>query len=164
MRKDVLLLVVLGVGMIVLANWEPEKMPTHFSSSVDPMDYEPTDTFVRNVFLDGNWLGSAGGGGSTVAGALALPYKWYPGLTATVKWERCDRFDKNNPVPDSEACHWLEKKVLVHPYTRSGGTMLQIIEGEDVLIIPTMFGTRHEDYPGPPPPHKDFFERKGITR
>jgi len=158
MRKDVLLLIVLGVGTVFFANYKPEKSkrPTHFGSSVEPMDHEPTDTFVRNVYLDGNWLGSAGPGGSTVAGALALPYKWYPGLTATVNWERCEPYGKN--------CKWTEKKVLVHPYTRVGGTMLQIIDGEDILIIPTMFDTRHEDYPGPPSPYKNFLKRRGITR
>ncbi|WP_138984769.1 hypothetical protein, partial [Xanthomonas oryzae] len=28
-----------------------------FSSTVDPMDNDPSDTFVRKVYIDGRWVG-----------------------------------------------------------------------------------------------------------
>jgi hypothetical protein len=143
---------------------EPVVKKLSFGSSVTPMDHEPSDTFVRPVYVNGSWVGAAGTGGSTVAGALSLPAPWHPGLTVRVKWRRCFRFDKANPVPDSEACKWSEKNVLVHPYDHTGSAHLHILENDDVLIIPSMMFPRHPDYPGPGLPTKNFHTKKGITQ
>lgn len=157
------------VVLIGLARWalmppsEPVSTTRYFGSSVTPMDHDMSDTFVRPVYVDGHWVGAAGTGGSTVAGALSLPAPWHPGLTVRVKWRRCDRFDRNNPVPDSEACRWTEKDVLVHPYDYSGGTRLHILDNNDVLIIPSMLTTRDPDYPGPGFPRKNFFKRNKFV-
>lgn len=156
MRKDILLLIVLGVGMVFFANYKAEELPTHFISSVVPMDHEPTDTFVRNVLLNGNWIGSAGSGGSTALSGINLPLKWYPGLTAHVKWERCQ--------PYGQDCVWTEKTVFVHPYDDVGETWLHIIDGLEVLLVPIMLAPRHENYPGPLPPYKNFHKKRGISR
>lgn len=163
-RVKLITAVSLILAFIVYVRWEQPKMPTHFGSTIDPMDHEPTDTFVRSVSINGYWIGSAGQGGGAVAGGIVLPLKWRPGLTIVVKWERCDRFDRKNPVPDSEACHWKEKTVLIHPYSEVGMTHLHILDGEEVLIIPSMLGPGHKDYPGPDLPQKNFHEKKGITR
>ena len=129
-----------------------------FGSSVTPMDHDPSDTFVRQVYIDGHWVGSAGMGGSTVAGGISLPRKWRPGLTAVVRWERCDRYDEKIPVPDEEACRWTEKVVPIHQYDEVGHTDVHILEGYRVLIIPTMLDPTHPDYPGPGYPTKNFFK------
>jgi hypothetical protein len=114
------------------------------------MDHDMSDTFVRPVYVDGHWAGEAGTGGGTVAGALSLPAPWHPGLTVRVKWRRCEPYGKN--------CRWNEKHVLVHPYDRSGGTNLHILDSDDVLIIPSMLFPNHPDYPGPHYPQKDFYK------
>ena len=98
-----------------------------------------------------------GRGGKTVLGGISLPYRWRPGLTAVVRWERCDRFDRNHPVPDEEACRWTEKVVPIQKYGEVGHTDLHLLEGDRVLIIPTMLDPRHPAYPGPGYPTKDFF-------
>ena len=49
---------------------------TLFGSSVTPMDHDPSLTYVNDVFIDGNWVGSAGTGGSTVANGITLPVKF----------------------------------------------------------------------------------------
>jgi hypothetical protein len=162
----------LGLAAIVIALSRYEKSPPvepvvktrYFGTTVTPMDYEKSDTFVRPVYVNGGWVGAAGTGGKSVAGALSLPAPWHPGLTVRVKWRRCERFYKHNPIPDSEACHWTEKHVLVHPYDKSGGTNVHILENDDVLIIPTMLDPRHPDYPGPLYPEKDFRLKKGISK
>lgn len=128
-----------------------------FGSSVTPMDHDPSFTYVRKVFVDGNWVGSAGTGGSTVASGISLPVKWRPGLTAVVKWERCEPFFPENPVPDEEACKWHEKVVPIHEYDLVGATHLHIMPGDEVVIIPSMMGPNHPNYPGPGYPEKDFF-------
>ncbi len=133
-----------------------------FGTSVSPMDHDMSDTIVRNIYINGEWLGRAGTGGATVIGALALPSPWRPGLTAQVKWERCDRYDRRNPVPDSEACKWTQKTVLVHPFSRVGGTWLHVLENDEALIIPTMYFPDHADYPGPGFPKKNFFKKEDF--
>ncbi|WP_268796528.1 DUF3304 domain-containing protein [Pseudomonas huanghezhanensis] len=122
-----------------------------------------SDTIVRKIYVNGEWLGRAGTGGRTILGALGLPSPWRPGLTVQVKWERCNRFDKHNPVPDSKACKWTEKTVLVHPFSGVGGTWLHILENDEVLIIPSKYEPGHEDYPGPGFPEKDFFKKKTLN-
>ncbi len=135
---------------------KPEPAPPYFFSSVTAMDYEPTDTFVRKVILNGQGIGSAGNGGSTVLGALGMPIKWQPGLSVVVEWERCQRYGKN--------CQHKKKTAYVHPFSQSGETNIHLLDGDDVLIIPSMLGPRHPDYPGPPPPEKNFYKKRGITR
>lgn len=129
---------------------EPVVKKLYFGSSVIPMDHDMSDTFVRPVYVDGNWVGAAGTGGSTVSGALSLPAPWHLGLTVRVKWRRCEPYGKN--------CRWTEKDVLVHPYDKSGATHLHIMENDDVLIIPSMLSPRNPDYPGPGHPKKDFYK------
>lgn len=154
------------VVLIGVARWgfmtpsEPVSTTRYFGNGVTPMDHDMSDTFVRPVFVNGSGIGAAGRGGGTSLGALSLPAPWHPGLTVRVKWRRCDRFDRNNPVPDSEACRWTEKDVLVHPYSSTAGAWLHILENDEVLIIPTMLGPRHQHYPGPNYPKKNFRKRK----
>jgi len=152
---------VLLLPAMLLASCEmpsrPELDDGTFASSVTAMDHDPSDTFVRNVYVDGTWVGVASGGGGIVLGGISLPRRWRPGLTAVVRWERCDRFDRNNPVPDEKACRWTEKVVPIHRYEDVGGTWLHILEHDRVLIIPSMLGPGHPDYPGPDFPAKDFF-------
>uniref|UniRef100_UPI001110B2AD DUF3304 domain-containing protein n=1 Tax=Xanthomonas oryzae TaxID=347 RepID=UPI001110B2AD len=89
-----------------------------------------------------------------------LPIKWHPGLTAHVRWERCERFDSKHPVPDSEACRWHDLDAPVTKYTEVGMTRLHIMPGDkQVLIIQNMLAPNHPKYPGPGYPTKDFFPR-----
>jgi len=120
-----------------------------FGSSVTPMDHDPSDTFVRTVYVNGRWVGSAGMGGKTVLGGISLPNKWHPGLTARVKWERCEPYGKN--------CRWTEKVVPIQRYDDVGHTDLHLLPGDRVLIIPTMLDPAHPNYPGPGYPTKNFF-------
>ena len=142
---------------------EPERDPNGtFGSSVTAMDHDPSDTFVPNVHVNGTWLGSAGTGGSIVGGGgISLPHRWRPGLTATVTWQRCVRLDPKHPISDDEACHWVEKVVPINQYDKVGRTWLHILGGDRVLIIPSMLGPGHPDYPGPDLPTKDFFRSTG---
>jgi hypothetical protein len=81
-----------------------------------------------------------------------------------VKWERCEAFDPKNPVPDEEACKWHELNVPVHEYDRVGRTWVHIVDDEQVLIIPSMLGPGHPDYPGPGMPTKSFIKKRGIGK
>jgi|GEM_PF-3180915 len=128
-----------------------------FGSSVSAMDNDPSDTVVNEVFLDGTWLGDATGGGGIVMSGISLPQTWRPGLTATVKWQRCNRAAQNQNVSEDHACRWTEKVVAIHPYVHVGATWLHILPGEQVLIIPSMLGPGHPDYPGPDFPVKNHF-------
>ncbi|HEX8588777.1 DUF3304 domain-containing protein [Pseudomonas sp.] len=145
-----------AVILIAVSNYakyprpEPVIKKLSFGSSVTPMDHDMSDTFVRPVYVDGHWVGAAGTGGSTVAGALSLPAPWHPGLTVRVKWRRCEPYGKN--------CRWNEKHVLVHPYDYTARTWLHILENDDVLIIPSGMWPRHDDYPGPKFPQKNFYK------
>jgi len=129
-----------------------------FGSSVTAMDHDPSYTFVRNIAVNGRWVGQGGTGGSIVAGGISLPNRWHPGLTAVVKWERCDPFDPEHPVPDDKACRWTEKVVPIQKYDEVGRTWLHLLPNDEVLIIPSMLGPNHPDYPGPGYPTKDFFK------
>ncbi|MGY0611841.1 DUF3304 domain-containing protein [Luteimonas sp. A501] len=141
------LLLLMMVPALAACGEDPD---ARFGSSVTPMDHDPSDTFVRNVFVDGAWVGAAGTGGSTVC-CLVLPVHWHQDLQAKVRWERCEPYGKN--------CQWHEKTVSIHPYDRVGATWLHIISGDEVLIIPSMMAPNHPDYPGPGYPEKDFFKR-----
>jgi len=160
-RSNVLRLlftVLLGLLLVACTRHEPQHGPNDtFGSSVTAMDHDPSDTYVPNVYVNGTWVGEGGRGGKTVLGGISLPYAWHPGLTAVVKWERCDRFDPKHPVPDEQACRWTEKVVPIHQYDEVGRTWLHILSDEQVLIIPSMLAPGHPDYPGPDLPTKDFF-------
>lgn len=133
--------------------------------SLTSMDYEPTDTFVRPVYVNGRGGDSAGTGGSTVLSAISLPQRWHPGLTVHVKWRRCERGLYYDPdEPEDEGCHWVEKDVPVHPYTHVGRTWLHIFADEQVLVIPAMLAPGHPDYPGADSPYKSFSKKRGIGR
>lgn len=133
-----------------------------FSTNLTSMDYEPTDTFVQPVYVDGGGGDSAGTGGSTVLSAFALPVRWHPGLTVRVKWRRCNAFYADRPQTEEQACRWVEKDVPVHPYTYVSSTNVHLFADDQVLVIPGMLGPRHADYPGAPPPYKNFYEERGI--
>jgi hypothetical protein len=152
-------------SLVACAPREPLHGPNDtFASSVTAMDHDPSDTFVPTVYVNGRWVGEASMGGGIVADGISLPYKWRPGLTAVVKWERCDRFDPKHPVPDEQACRWTEKVVPIHQYDDVGGTWLHILSDDQVLIIPSMLGPGHPDYPGPNLPTKDFFSNTSRER
>ena len=154
----VLRAVPLALLLVACVPSQPQHGPKDtFGSSVTAMDHDPSDTFVPTVYVNGRWVGEAGMGGGIVADGISLPYKWRPGLTAVVKWERCDRFDPKHPVPDEQACRWTEKVVPIHQYDEVGHTDVHLLQGDQVLIIPTMLDPMHPDYPGPGYPTKDFF-------
>ncbi|WP_422506776.1 DUF3304 domain-containing protein [Stenotrophomonas sp. GZD-301] len=158
------LLLVVAAGVYRLAHSHPTKrVSTWVGGSLTSMDYEPTDTFVRPVYVNGGGGDSAGTGGSTVLTAIGLPERWYPGLEVPVKWRRCARGTYYIPgeVQD-EGCRWVEKNVPVHPYTYVGRTWVHIYADDQVLVIPTMMGPNHPDYPSRDFPDKDFYERRGI--
>lgn len=133
--------------------------------SLTSMDYEPTDTFVRPVYVNGRGGDSAGTGGSTVLSAISLPQRWHPGLTVHVKWRRCARGTYYIPgEPQDDGCRWVEKDVPVHPYTFVGRTWLHIFADDQVLVIPAMLAPGHPDYPGADSPYKSFNKERGIGR
>lgn len=120
-----------------------------FGTALMPMDNDPSDTFVRQMYINGSYAGNVQSGGGTVLGVLSLPMRWHPGLTVHVRWERCEPYAKN--------CVWHELDAPVHKYEKVGGTWLHIMPGDkEVLIIPSMIGPGHPDYPGPDFPTKDF--------
>ncbi|MGA6180568.1 MULTISPECIES: DUF3304 domain-containing protein [Stenotrophomonas] len=133
-----------------------------FVTSLTAMDYEPTDTFVQPVYVDGGGGDSAGTGGSTVLSALSLPVRWHPGLTVRVKWRRCKAFYADNPQTEEQACRWVEKDVPVHPYTDVSSTNVHLFADDQVLVIPAIMSPRHEDYAGAPHPYKNFYKKRGI--
>lgn len=162
--STIALLVLLILPLTACRPVEPPIDPNGtFGSSVTAMDYDPSDTHVPNVFVDGTWVGEGGRGGKIVLGGIKLPKRWHPGLTADVRWQRCDRLDPKHPVPLEEACHWTEKVVPIHRYDEVGRTWLHILPGDRVLIIPSMLGPGHPDYPGPDLPTKDFFGDSSVN-
>ncbi|WP_411852088.1 DUF3304 domain-containing protein [Stenotrophomonas sp. LGBM10] len=139
-----------------------EDPPTQVGGSLTSMDYEPSDTFVRPVYVNGRGGDSAGTGGSTVLSAISLPERWHPGLTVRVKWRRCRAWYAGMTEAEDELCRWMEKDVPVHPYTYVGRTWLHIFADDQVLVIPAMMSPRHPDYAGASPPYKNFHEKRGI--
>ncbi|MDE1198941.1 MAG: DUF3304 domain-containing protein [Pseudomonas sp.] len=114
----------LGLAAIVIALSRYEKSPPvepvvktrYFGTTVTPMDYEKSDTFVRPVYVDGGWVGAAGTGGSSVGGALSLPAPWHPGLTVRVKWRRCEPYGKTpsltqRPVTGLKNMYWFTRTI-----------------------------------------------------
>jgi hypothetical protein len=141
-----------------------EKEPEFYGSSVTAMDYLPTDTFVKEVYINGNWVGPAVDGANRVTSGIVLPVKWRPDLTARVKWQRCDRADRNNYVPDEEACKWHELDVPVHEYDAVLNTWVHILDDQHVLVIPSYYPPDYEGYPGPGYPEKNFILKRGIKK
>jgi hypothetical protein len=153
MRTRWIPVMVLVLGLPALAGCkEPEKESEFFGSSVTPMDHLMTDTFVKEVYVDGHWVGSAGTGGSTVAGGIVLPNKWHPGLTARVKWQRCEPYGKN--------CKWHELNVPVHEYGAVLNTWVHIVDDQNVLVIPSYYPPDGPGYPGPGYSKKNFFDKQ----
>ncbi|WP_159094824.1 DUF3304 domain-containing protein [Stenotrophomonas sp. ESTM1D_MKCIP4_1] len=137
--------------------------PTYIGSNLTSMDYEPTDTFVRPVYVNGKGGDSAGTGGSTMLGVLSLPTRGHPGLMAHVKWRRCEAGTEYVPgEPEDEGCRWVEKDVPVQPYTYVAETWLHIFENDEVLVIPSALFPSDQDYPGASFPYKNFNEKRGI--
>jgi len=162
-KLAVLWVVLLTLPLVACGRKEPDPNAM-FGSSVTAMDHDPTYTFVRNVYVNGRWVGQGGTGASDVMGGIALPNRWHPGLTAVVKWERCDPFDPEHPVPDEKACRWTEKVVPIQQYEDVGHTDLHLLPDDKVLIIPTMLAPNHPDYPGPGYPTKDFFNMQPQSK
>ncbi|WP_414539843.1 DUF3304 domain-containing protein [Stenotrophomonas forensis] len=137
--------------------------PKYIGSNLTSMDYEPTDTFVRPVYVNGKGGGRASTGASTTLGALSLPTRWYPGLTVRVKWRRCEAGTGYVPgAPEDKGCRWVEKDVAVQPYTYVAETWLHIFENDEVLVIPSALFPSDPDYPGASFPYKNFNEKRGI--
>ena len=156
------LIVIAALCACARADRAPEP-PKYIGSNLTSMDYEPTDTFVRPVYVDGKGGDSAGTGGSTMLGVLSLPTRWYPGLTVHLKWRRCEAGTEYVPgEPEDEGCRWVEKDVPVQPYTYVAETWLHIFENDEVLVIPSALSPRHPDYPGARYPYKNFFDKRGI--
>jgi hypothetical protein len=158
--REITLAMLLALPLSACLPSEPAPDPNgSFGSSVTAMDHDPSDTFVRTVYVNGRWVGEGGRGGKTVLGGISLPNRWRPGLTAVVKWERCEPYGKN--------CRWTEKVVPIHQYDEVGATWLHILPGDQVLIIPSMLAPGHPNYPGPDLPTKDFFRNtptKDVTQ
>jgi len=167
-KHDALHAAAFAVTALTMAGCTPTERSSdpnaRIGGSLTSMDYEPTDTFVRPVYVNGLGGDSAGTGGSTALGAISLPQRWHPGLTVRVTWRRCRAFYADRPETEEEACRWIEKDVPVHPYTYVGITWLHIFADDQVLVVPAMLGPRHPDYPGARPPYKNFYERRGIGR
>ncbi|WP_159094825.1 DUF3304 domain-containing protein [Stenotrophomonas sp. ESTM1D_MKCIP4_1] len=139
------------------------EQPKYIGSNLTSMDYEPTDTFVRPVYVNGKGGGRASTGASTTLGAISLPTRWYPGLSVRVKWRRCKRnLDYVQGEPEDKGCRWVEKDVAVQPYTYVAETWLHIFENDEVLVVPSALSPRHPDYPGARYPYKNFNEKRGI--
>ena len=156
------LIVITVVCACARADKAPEP-PTYIGSNLTSMDYEPTDTFVRPVYVNGKGGDMAGDGASTMLGVLSLPALWYPGLTARVKWRRCEAGTEYIPdEPADEGCRWVEKDVPVQPYTYIAETWVHIFENDEVLVIPSALFPIDENYPGAPYPYKNFFDKRGI--
>ncbi len=165
--KAALLIVYVALSAVLLLIWKtrevPQPVPTWIGSNLTSMDYEPTDTFVQPVYVNGQGGDSAGTGGSTMLGVLTLPTRWHPGLTVRVKWRRCDRnLDYVPGEPKDKGCSWVEKDVAVQPYTHVAETWLHIFEDDEVLVIPGALYPGDSDYPGAGHPYKDFHERRGV--
>jgi len=165
--KAALLIVYVALSAVLLVIWKtrkvPQPVPTWIGSNLTSMDYEPTDTFVQPVYVNGQGGDSAGTGGSTMLGVLTLPARWHPGLTVRVKWRRCDRnLDYVPGEPKDKGCRWIEKDVAVQPYTYVAETWLHIFEDDEVLVIPGALYPGDPDYPGAGHPYKDFYERRGV--
>ncbi len=168
LRRSAMHIAALAAAVLTLTSCKPAERGSdpnaRVGGSLTSMDYEPTDTYVEVVYVNGRGGDSAGTGGSTVLSAISLPQRWHPGLTVRVKWRRCRAFYADRPETEEEACRWIEKDVPVHPYTYVGITWLHIFADDQVLVIPAMLGPRHPDYPGARPPYKNFYERRGIGR
>lgn len=165
--KAALLIVYVALSAVLLVIWKtrevPQPVPTWIGSNLTSMDYEPTDTFVRPVYVNGQGGDSAGTGGSTMLGVLPLPARWYPGLTVRVKWRRCTPGTESLPSePEDQGCRWVEKDVPVQPYTYVAETWLHIYENDEVLVIPSALSPRNPDYPGSRSPYKSFNKKRGI--
>ncbi|WP_409460472.1 DUF3304 domain-containing protein [Stenotrophomonas maltophilia] len=140
-----------------------DELPAYIGSNLTSMDYEPTDTFVRPVYVNGKGGDMAGDGASTMLGVLSLPARWHPGLTVRVKWRRCEAGTEYVPdEPVDEGCHWVEKDVPVQPYTYVAETWLHIFENDEVLVIPSALFPSDPDYPGARYPYKNFIKKRGI--
>jgi len=168
-KRGVLHAATLAAVALTMAGCNPPERSSdpnaRVGGSLTSMDYEPTDTFVRPVYVNGRGGDSAGTGGSTVLSAISLPQRWHPGLTVHVRWRRCARGTFYVPgVPQNEGCRWVEKDVPAHPYTYVGRTWLHIFADDEVLVIPSMKGPNHPDYPGAESPYKSFNKRRGIGR
>ncbi|AWH54672.1 hypothetical protein C1924_16545 [Stenotrophomonas sp. ESTM1D_MKCIP4_1] len=165
--KAALLIAYVALSAVLLVIWKTREVsqpvPTWIGSNLTSMDYEPTDTFVRPVYVNGKGGDMAGDGASTMLGVLSLPAHWYPGLTARVKWRRCRRnLDYVPGEPKDKGCRWVEKDVPVQPYTYVAETWVHIFENDEVLVIPSALFPSDENYPGAPYPYKNFFDKRGI--
>ncbi len=168
LRRSAMHIAALAAAVLTLTSCKPAERGSdpnaRVGGSLTSMDYEPTDTYVEVVYVNGRGGDSAGTGGSTVLSAISLPQRWHPGLTVRVKWRRCRAFYADRPETEEEACRWIEKDVPVHPYTYVGRTWLHIFADDEVLVIPSMKGPNHPDYPGAESPYKSFNKRRGIGR
>ena len=168
LRRSAMHIAALAAAVLTLTSCKPAERGSdpnaRVGGSLTSMDYEPTDTYVEVVYVNGRGGDSAGTGGSTVLSAISLPQRWHPGLTVRVKWRRCRAFYADRPETEEEACRWIEKDVPVHPYTYVGSTWLHIFADDEVLVIPSMKGPNHPDYPGAEFPYKNFNDRRGIGR
>ena len=165
--KAALLIAYIASTAVLLVIWKtrevPQPVPTWIGSNLTSMDYEPTDTFVQPVYVNGQGGDSAGTGGSTMLGVLTLPAWWHPGLTVRVKWRRCEPGSESLPSePGDHGCRWVEKDVAVQPYTYVAETWLHIFENDEVLVIPSALSPRNPDYPGARYPYKSFNMERGI--
>lgn len=132
-------------------------------TSVSYTAYNHTDRGIVSIIVNGrggilNVYPHGGGGGDLCC--VAIPNRWTPALTATVKWQDAGDFKRDaqgavvrvDGVPVVVEEPWKEKTVEIPRYDeRLGRVNLHFFANDEVRVVVNMYGPGHLDYPIKPP-------------
>ncbi|WP_269791099.1 DUF3304 domain-containing protein [Stenotrophomonas sp. Iso1] len=107
--------------------------------------YNSTDQAIRPFYVDeagGTRIGAYAGGGSVCC--VRYPRKWYPGLTARVKWATSSGKNAGDPTKT-----WHEAEVPIERYEQPGSLNIHFLPEGKVRILIWNGTPRSEGYPGP---------------
>ncbi|WP_343549119.1 DUF3304 domain-containing protein [Ralstonia sp.] len=156
------------MGRVWLAAWGLALMLTACRTTLaeEPMfgveltgiDHLADHLSVSNFSLNGTGGAQAGSGGRTVCCAR-VPAKWYPGLTAHVKWTVIDWRDGKEGGKH-------EADVPIDPYTKDGHAWVHFLADGSVRVVITDFYPEGKSYPGPhdPIPQKEPWYRYPVRK
>ncbi|AXV83354.1 DUF3304 domain-containing protein [Ralstonia solanacearum] len=96
------------------------------------------------VYVNGVWAGSMSShaGGTSIAGAVGLPAKWYPGLTVEVEW-------RDNKLWEKDPNGLYKAQVPVEPYPEGepASLWLAFFPGNKIRAIASRYTPRHPNFP-----------------
>lgn len=140
--------VFIGIAVLIYKSIKVEK---NYPTTLTGVHHLGSDYYINRFYINksiSDNVGEGGGGGSRVC-CLSLPKKWYPGLTADVRWEVIHilRAPTRNAQETAEVEGIYRAQVPIEPYKDSGSFYVHFFPGKRVRIVVSGISPSGQQHP-----------------